>query len=152
LDSLTIIGTPHTPAVDFDPDNNYFIISGRSTSQDSDIQYLPIVRYLEIYKKELDQINKIQKNSDGQTITFRFKFEYFNTQAIRYLHTIMKHIEDISQTNQVSVIWESERFDEDNIEMGEEFEELFNIDIRLIVNEIPQKRKKTFTHKFKDVE
>jgi len=61
----------------------------------------------------------------------------------------MKRIEEISENNQVSVIWEVDSDDEYLIEMGETFAELFDINLQIIVNEIPQRKK--ITNKFKDV-
>jgi len=149
MNNLQILGTPQTPTIDFNAENNYFIISGRSVSENSDITYWPIVRYLELYKKEIDQINKLQNNINGIAATFRFKLVYYNSSSIRYLNTIMKRIEEISENNQVSVIWEVDSDDEYLIEMGETFAELFDINLQIIVNEIPQRKK--ITNKFKDV-
>lgn len=149
MENLFILGSPRTPTIDFNIINNYFIISGISSLSEADAFFLPIVRFLESYEREVEQTNIKQKNTNGIPITFLFKFKYFNSLSVRYLHSIVNIIEKLSNTNQVSLIWVSDSTDELNIEMANDFIDLFDIKIQLIIDEIPVRKK--FTNKFKDV-
>lgn len=138
MDPLFIQGTAHTPEVDFQPENYKFKISGRSTPEDADIYYYPMIKYLDTIKKDL----KTGFQSD-KTLIFEFHLDYYNTASIRYLNTVMQKIESINEDHSVKVIWHYDRDDEYLKEMGDYFKDMFAIsDIEYIEHEPPPRNPK----------
>lgn len=135
MDNLIIVGTAHTPDIIFDFDKHHHIISGRSTPEDCDIYYLGPLRWLEVYTKEIESLYINNK------IRFHFRFEYYNSTSIRYLHTIMLHVENITKIKpNTIVIWEYDSDDEYLEEMGKEFELSYDINIEFKKNEIKPRK------------
>jgi len=126
MDSLNIKGTAHTPEIDFRPDDQYFCISGRAIPADADIYYYPVIKYLQILKKDLIAIKY------NKLLTFDFKLIYYNSSSIRYLNTIFQELEIIAQNTKIVVNWYFVTDDEYLEEMGEYFKDMFNINIVLV--------------------
>ena len=139
MDRLHIKGTPQTPEIVFDFDKHYFILSGRSTPDDCDIYYFPVIRSLEKYNLMISKIPEIKE------IKFDFYLIYYNTISIRYLNTVMGHIEKISEHKNVVVNWKYESDDEYLLEMGEYFKDSYNItNFNLIEIKIENKKRKKY--------
>lgn len=138
MDRLKIIGTAHTPYIDFDPENKYFIISGRSITED-DLIFYPWIMYLKNYIKEL----KSDVNKDNISLKFDFKLIYYNTLSIRYLNSTMELLVQIKEiVKKLTVKWYYDSMDEYLEEMGEMFNESFDLGMELIKVEANLKRKK----------
>jgi len=106
---LKLYRTAKTPEIDF-RSNGICVISGNSVPEDLDYIYLQAENYL----KEL-----IKK---GIQINFTFDFDYYNTLSQRYIFNIL---ELLSLAKIKSITWNYIDIDEDMLEMGEQYQEMF---------------------------
>lgn len=117
MDAYYLEATPKTPKLDFNPDAQTFLISGRSIPENS----------IEFYKPLLDWLDKYVHNPLESTI-FEIKLEYFNTSSSKCLVEIFRKLEKIHDSgNKVSIEWYFDEEDEDMEESGEDFKEIIKI-------------------------
>jgi len=117
MDAYYLEATPKTPKLDFNPDAETFLISGRSIPENS----------IEFYKPLLDWLDKYVHNALESTI-FEIKLEYFNTSSSKCLVEIFRKLEKIHDSGKkVSIEWYFDEEDEDMEESGEDFKEIIKI-------------------------
>ena len=121
MNALIVDDTKETPRIHFDPSNNIFEISSRSLPEDADEFYIPVIKWLENY---------IEK--PNPKTNFTFKLDYYNTASARYITKMVKILDDLGANNDVKVYWYYREIDEDMEAMGEEYNEMTDIDIELI--------------------
>ncbi|RUA27853.1 MAG: nuclear pore complex subunit [Bacteroidetes bacterium] len=117
MESYYLEATPKTPKLDFNPDAETFLISGRSIPENS----------IEFYKPLLDWLDKYVNNPLDSTI-FEIKLEYFNTSSSKCLVEIFRKLEKIHDNGKKVVVeWYFDEEDEDMEESGEDFKEIIKI-------------------------
>lgn len=121
MNALIVDDTKETPRIHFDPANNIFEISSRSLPEDADEFYIPVIKWLENYTQ----------NPNPKT-NFTFKLDYYNTASARYITRMVKILDELGATHEVKVYWYYREIDEDMEAMGEEYNEMTDIDIELI--------------------
>ncbi|WMN11144.1 DUF1987 domain-containing protein [Marivirga salinae] len=121
MDAYYLEATPKTPKLDFNPDADTFLISGRSIPENS----------IEFYKPLLDWLDKYVHNPLESTI-FEIKLEYFNTSSSKCLVEIFRKLEKIHDSgNKVTIEWYFDEEDEDMEESGEDFKEIIKIPFKM---------------------
>ena len=119
---LDIKATNDTPKVLFDPQNDFFEISGRSLPEDVVMFYQPVLDWLEEYIEDPIEYTE-----------FVFKYVYFNTATSKLIQDILFKLEQLHENNhKVKVIWYYEEDDEDMLDLGEEFEEIVDLDFEIV--------------------
>lgn len=119
---LDIKATNDTPKVLFDPQNEMFEISGRSLPEDVVVFYQPVLDWLEQYLEDPLEYTE-----------FVFKYVYFNTATSKLIQDILFKLEQLHENGQkVKVIWYYEEDDEDMLDLGEEFEEIVDLDFEIV--------------------
>ena len=121
MNALIVDDTKETPRVHFDPANNIFEISSRSLPEDADEFYVPVIKWLENYAEK-----------PNPKTNFTFKLDYYNTASARYITKMVKLLDELGSNNDVKVYWYYREIDEDMEAMGEEYNEMTDIDIELI--------------------
>ncbi|MBN2757423.1 MAG: DUF1987 domain-containing protein [Bacteroidales bacterium] len=121
MNALIIDSTKETPQIHFDPKNNIFEISNRSLPEDADEFYIPVIKWLQNYSQKPNSITNLT-----------FKLEYFNTASARYITKIINILDGMSLKNTVNIYWYYREIDEDMQSMGEEYNEITNLNIELI--------------------
>jgi hypothetical protein len=117
MEAYYLEATPKTPKIDFNPDADTFLISGRSIPENS----------IEFYKQLLDWLDNYVQNPLEST-TFEIKLEYFNTSSSKCLVEIFRKLERIhDQGKKISVEWYYDEEDEDMEESGEDFKEIIKV-------------------------
>jgi len=128
MENLIIKATRKTPAVNFNATSGLLELSGRSTPENTEEVFLPMIQWLEQYLK----------NPAEETV-LQTCVEYYNNPSLRQLQKILKHLENHSaQGNRCLVKWIYEQDDEDMIETGKEYSELFKLPFEMI--EIPENK------------
>ncbi len=120
---LKIAGTEDTPDIFHDFDNKEFIISGRSLPEDVTTFYKPVFEWLAQFAAQ-----------SSNSMTFKFKLEYFNTASSKIILDILLKLEEIiSEGNKtIAIEWHYMSGDDDMAEAGEEYKELVEIPFKLI--------------------
>ena len=122
MDTLSIEGTPKTPAVRFDGSNGVIEIKGRSIPENSYEFYKPLVEWLEAYSKEVKPQTQVN-----------IQLEYFNTSSSKCILDVFKKLETIHKVNEsVTINWFYDEDDEDMLEAGQDYESIIRIPFKMI--------------------
>lgn len=113
----------NAPEITLDEESETYEIKGRSLPENTDYVYMPVIEWLEQFKK----------HSQRKPMVFQFKLLYLNTASKKMLHEIFVKLEQIHlQNNNVTINWYFETNDTDILECGEEFCSLINLPYKLI--------------------
>jgi hypothetical protein len=128
MDSLIIEPTEYSPSVDFNTSTYRFLISGESRPENCGKFYTPVVTWLNKYEQELSS-----KNTDGNTtLTFVFKFDYFNSTSAKFIMNLLQIIKkiEVSKKYKVVIEWFYDEMDEDMMDAGKEFCEAAELEFK----------------------
>jgi len=121
MEKLYIEATDDTPGINFNPDENTFIISDRSLPENAIEFYLPIFEWLDKYCS----------NPNNQT-AFDFKLDYFNTASAKQIAKILLVLKKLSENNDVAINWHYKEEDNDMLASGLRYSKLININFEFI--------------------
>jgi hypothetical protein len=121
MESIIIKATAKTPSIDFNPDRGILEIRGRSTSEDSNVFYKPLIAWCEEYAH----------NPPDKT-TVDVQLEHFDTSSSKGLLDFLKRLRVIKEKHkEVEIVWHYESNDEDILEAGENFEHITGLPFRM---------------------
>ncbi|MEP1094660.1 MAG: DUF1987 domain-containing protein [Cyclobacteriaceae bacterium] len=110
-----------TPEVIIDLTEGSIKLSGRSSPENSQAFYAPLMRVLRSNK-----INATQVQMD-------FAFEYFNTSSSKCLFDIFRQLKKMQvDGRQVHVNWYFEAHDQDMLEAGEDYDDIVKLDFNFV--------------------
>ena len=113
--------TKTTPEVKIDLTEGSIKLSGRSSPENSQAFYAPLMRVLRSNK-----INATQVQMD-------FAFEYFNTSSSKCLFDIFRQLKKMKvDGRQIYVNWFFEAHDHDMLEAGEDYDDIVQLDFNFV--------------------
>jgi hypothetical protein len=112
MEPIRIKGTTDTPKVECDLDGT-ISISGKSLTEDPLAFYRPILKW----------VGELQV----EVITFNFQLEYMNTSCSKEIFSLLMVAKENSFKKKMIVNWLCEATDEDNYEIGKEFESMLEV-------------------------
>ena len=119
---ISIKATIDTPSVILDAEKSAFLIEGPSYPEDAH----------NIYDDVLDWLRKPETPLNGELIC-HFKFNVLSSASRKMVYEVLLELEKIHQTqNNIMVHWHYEEFDEDMLEVGEDFSDLVKIPFKLL--------------------
>lgn len=122
MKDLQIQKTNQTPEIDLNAETGIFKFSGRSLPEDSTIFYNRILEWLNEYMDNL-----------GESIEVFFELDYFNTSSAKAIFAIFVKFDELYKSDfPVKINWVHEEDDEDMKELGEEYQDLFSVPIKLV--------------------
>jgi hypothetical protein len=114
---LLLKESEETPYIILDKDKPEFRIGGKSYMEDAAAYYEPVIRWLKDYAQ-----------SPVASTRFVLELEYLNTASSKIVNDMLDILEDLYLAgNKVVVEWGYFEEDEDMREMGEEYEEIYEI-------------------------
>lgn len=117
MKNLYLKESEETPMIVFDKDKPEFRIGGKSYMEDAATFYEPIISWLGNYVK-----------SPAANTKFVFELEYVNTASSKVVNDLLDILEDLHLDGKiVNVVWNYFEEDEDMKEMGEEYEEIYEL-------------------------
>ena len=123
MEALHIPGTKSTPEISFNPENESFVIQGRSIPADAAAFYAPLERWAEKFVQ-------IQKSD---SITIDIKLDHLNTGSVRSLLSILARVIRLrDQDVNVMINWHHDAEDEDMVDKGEEMSLILEHPFRFI--------------------
>ncbi len=122
IEPLLIEATAKTPKVVFDPQNNFYEISGRSLPENVVKTYEPILKWLDTYLNEI-----------AEPVEVNFRMDYLNSASAKMVSLILSKFEKFHQAdNKIQINWYY-FFDDDDIQSeGEIYAMLKKVPIKLI--------------------
>lgn len=117
MENLYLKGTEETPEIIFDKDKPEFRIRGKSYMEDATAHYTKVIEWLEEYSKKPNAYTN-----------FKFELEYVNTASSKIVHDILNALDNIFlDGNKVLVEWHYYEEDEDMLELGQEYKEVYEV-------------------------
>ena len=117
MKNLYLKGTEETPEIVFDQDKPEFRVTGKSYMEDATSHYTQVIGWLEEYSKNPNKVTN-----------FKFELEYVNTASSKIVHDILDALDNLFlDGNEVLVEWHYYEEDEDMLELGKEFEEVYEV-------------------------
>ncbi|HRD40191.1 MAG TPA: DUF1987 domain-containing protein [Bacteroidia bacterium] len=121
MNNITIEGTKRTPNVEFNTNGN-LLISGTSISENAVAFYHPLINWV----KEFVQTQPAK-------ITLNINLDYINTSSNTCLLKMLSEIKSgISLAEQLTIIWNFDKEDEDAQEHGEIIQKLIKHPLKFI--------------------
>ena len=124
MSDINIKGTLKTPTILFKKSTNYLLIEGRSTLENPNKFYKPLISNL-----------KDSMKSVSGTMEIDFKLEYFNTTSSLAILDVLKHLLSLNTAkNKVVINWHYDEEDEDILEIGKDYSTIVNFPFNLVSN------------------
>ncbi len=122
INPLIIEGTSKTPQVIFDPDNNFFEISGRSLPENVLKTYEPVIEWID---KNINDIH--------HSIHINIKLDYLNSASAKMMSVLLSKFEEYYKSGKdILVNWHYSPEDEDIHSEGEIFSMIKKVPIKLV--------------------
>ncbi|MFN8255469.1 MAG: DUF1987 domain-containing protein [Bacteroidales bacterium] len=121
MERLLVGASSKTPLIHLDAGRGIIELKGRSTPEDIDKVYLPVLAWIDNYLKNPNQIT-----------TVNFHFEYFNSSTTKVLMKLINRLVVSHKQGITSLIVNWLYFDEDMLEYGEDFQDLTGIEFNFI--------------------
>ena len=121
MERLLFGATQKSPLIHMDPAKGLIEIMGRSTPEDTEKVFRPIISWVDKYVKQPKE----------KTIV-NFHFEYFNSSTTKALMRFVNKLVvlDKDESLELEINWLY--FDEDMLEYGQDFEELSGLSFNFI--------------------
>ena len=117
MENLFLKGTEETPEIVFDKDKPEFRVTGKSYMEDATSHYAKVIGWLKTYSEKPNAITN-----------FKFELEYVNTSSSKIVHDILNVLDNMHlDEHKVLVEWHYYEEDEDMLEMGQEFKEIYEV-------------------------
>lgn len=136
MQTLIIEQTEVSPKVILDAQQQIFLFEGQSRPENTSKFYLPILQWLEEYKKVLYwQKERFEKN---RRMTLQFKLSYFHSTSAKFIGDILSLLDNLCKDGyEVRVKWFYQKEDTDMKESAEEYIKMFkHLSIKLVLFDI----------------
>jgi len=121
MEPLQILATNDSPAINFNPKKEKFMVVGNSMPENAIGFYQNVLDWLKSYAETPNQITE-----------FIFKMNLLNTSSSKVFSDIFKMIYIISKKSDVKVLWYYNYGDDDIQEVGVDFKEYANVSFELV--------------------
>jgi hypothetical protein len=118
---LQILATNDSPAINFNPNKDKFMVVGNSMPENSIAFYRQVIDWLKEYVKDPNPKNE-----------FSFQMNLLNTSSTKIFMDIFKLIKQIADKSEVKVLWYYSYGDEDIQEVGVDFKEFIHVNFELV--------------------
>jgi hypothetical protein len=120
--------TELTPEIILAPEENRFVISGKSAPEDVRGLYYPVIEWIEEFAGE---VRKSHNYTDSHPLRLKFDLEYFNSSSAKFLFDLLTHLRDLNNEGvPVDVEWHYDEEDTDLREAGEDLALLCELSFR----------------------
>jgi hypothetical protein len=103
--------TKSTPYVHLDHKEGTYLLAGRSIPIDAELFFRPILNWIDALTEDMVSV-----------IDFHFRFDFFNIASSKRILFILYKLAELQKKGvRVNVRWMYERFDEDMLEIGQDY-------------------------------
>jgi hypothetical protein len=119
MKSFICKATDLTPEIILAPEENKFIIAGKSAPEDVRSLYYPVVEWMEDF---LVWVREKRPYTDTSPLIMKIDLEYFNSSSAKFLFDILTRLQTLADEGvPVEVQW---LYDEEDIDLREAGEDL----------------------------
>jgi len=114
MENISIAGEQNSPEVNFNFDNNVFLVKGMSYQEDA----------REFFNPLFESLDSHFGNLDASDVTFTFEMQYYNSSSARVLLHLFERLDALAEKgNKVKIDWRYAADDDNMEEQGEELGE-----------------------------
>jgi len=122
MEKLLLQQTAKTPYICFDANNGTFEVAGKCIPEFAIEFFGPIKNWLDRFEQE----------DVSCPIVVNFKFDYYNTASSKCILDFFTKLKNVSQKVNVTINWYYKEDDDDMLESGRDWEELFRLPFNYI--------------------
>ncbi len=116
MQKLYINSGANTPEIHFSPDENIFLISGRSAPEDVRAIYYPVIQEIKNIVNDII-VGKYSIYTPENPLIFKVDLTYFNSSSTKFLYDILFELNRLPPSGiQVKVEW---FYDDEDLDMKE---------------------------------
>ena len=120
--------TDLTPEIILAPEENKFLIAGKSAPEDVRGLYYPVIEWMEEFADEVRQNNIY---TDTKPLLLKLDLEYFNSSSAKFLFDVFSYFRDLHNEGvAVDIEWHYDEEDVDLREAGEDMALLCELPFR----------------------
>jgi hypothetical protein len=117
MEPLLYAAAEETPGINFDTQNNKFLMFGKSFPEESKKFFYPILLWLEEYVK-----------NPNDTTIFEFRLDYYNSSTSTVILEMLYLLEKIQKKGkEIKIIWNYNEIDDDMLDSGKEYAKMVSI-------------------------
>ncbi|OFX85286.1 MAG: hypothetical protein A2W99_15045 [Bacteroidetes bacterium GWF2_33_16] len=122
MEPLIYGATEETPGINFDKQNNKFLMFGKSFPEESKKFFTPIILWLEEYVA-----------SPNDKTLFELRLDYYNSSTSTVILEIFYILERIQKKGkEIKVIWNYAEIDDDMLDSGKEYSKMVSIPFEFV--------------------
>ncbi len=111
--------TDLTPEITLAPEENKFIIAGKSAPEDVRSLYYPVIEWMDEFAAG---VRKDNIYSDEKPLRLKLDLEYFNSSSAKFIFDILSQLRDLNNEGvPVDIEW---YYDEEDVDLREAGEDL----------------------------
>ncbi len=120
--------TDLTPEIVLSPEENRFVIAGKSAPEDVRGLYYPVIEWMEEFA---DEVRKGNNFTEQNPLLLKLDLEYFNSSSAKFLFDIFAQLKELQNDGiPVNVEWHYDEEDTDLREAGEDLALLCEMQFR----------------------
>ena len=120
--------TDLTPEIILAPEENKFLIAGKSAPEDVRGLYYPVIEWMEEFAAE---VRKNNIYTDTKPLLLKLDLEYFNSSSAKFLFDVFSYLRDLHNDGvAVDIEWHYDEEDVDLREAGEDMALLCDLPFR----------------------
>jgi len=124
MQKLFIEQTQNTPEINFSPEENVFLIQGKSSPEDVRELYYPVIEWIRIFLDDLLEGEYTNFNKETP-LKFKVDMSYFNSSSAKFFYDIFSELKRVTSSDiPVIVEWCYDEEDNDMKEAGEDIAQL----------------------------
>jgi len=112
MEPIKIKATPDTPKIECNIDGT-IILEGKSLTEDPRTFFKPIIEWV--------------ANLTATSIVFSIRLDYMNTSCSKEIYNLLLTAKSNAHKQSLVINWYCDSTDEDNLDMGKEFESMLEI-------------------------
>jgi hypothetical protein len=122
MEYLRIDSTIKTPEIDFDAENQYLKISGRSIPENPEEFFSGVINWVKEYFE-----------TSRNLTTVDIQLEYINSGSSKFILDFLHLLQEMHKKgNKCKVYWHYEEDDEAVFELGKHYQSILNLDFDLV--------------------
>lgn len=126
METITIERTVDTPGIILNTKEKRFRIFGSSYPENALSTYAPVLKW----------IDKLIEGEDLDQITGDFQYTYINSASKKLVYEVLLKLEKLARNGiDIKITWFYENYDDDMIDLGQEFSDLVKVPISITVGE-----------------
>jgi hypothetical protein len=132
MQTLFIEHTENTPEINFSPEENIFLIRGKSSPEDVRALYYPVIEWIKIFIDDLLEGEYMNFNQENP-LNFQIDMSYFNSSSAKFFYDIFCELKRVTTSDiPIAIKWYYDEEDLDMRDAGNDISQLAELEFTYI--------------------